>query len=241
MEKTFVVYRIKNLVNGRMYFGSTRRFARRRQEHLRSISDRSGPTHFMRLDIRGYGFTVADFSFRILARFDNEIDMLECEQKFLKMYWGTTNCYNSAFQVVEGWVTRTLVVWNMKTLEARNYLSCHAVRKDLGIDKGTIQKILGGLKVHSNFWVVENWGKRRTVREVVEIYRSQRVRLPTHALDPRQSHTPIPGVCSLADLVYRKRSSAILRHTGAKRMVMTHNHHDLLVYGTKPDFAWLES
>lgn len=174
------------------------------------------------------GISQTIFSFRVLARFDNRIDALECEQKFLNMYWGTINCYNSAFEVSEGWVKKTLVVWNMKTLETRQYLSCHAVYKDLGIQKQIIEKILEGKTLCFNSWVVELWSKRRTVAEVVDLYRKCRIRLPKHALNPKQKNniTPIPGICSIAELVYRKRYTSVSIRTFTTRIRMRANHEE---------------
>ena len=69
------------------------------------------------------------------------MDMLECEQMFLNMYWGTISSYNTAHEIQDNGVKQTLVVSNIKTLGTRQYLSCHAVRKDLGISKKSIKKI----------------------------------------------------------------------------------------------------
>jgi hypothetical protein len=230
MQNNFVVYRIKNLKNDRFYFGSTNNFDRRKREHLKAIRARdlrSGNGNYARDAIR-YGHQAEDFSIRVVARFDNRIDMLEREQTFLDMYWGTKNCYNVAFEVWDGAVRKMLVAWNMKTLEARHYLSCHSASKDLEIRKEMIKKMLDGKKKAFNFWVVEPWSKRRTVSEVLELYRRSRVRLPGHALNPKKmgSTTPIPGICSIAQLVYRQRDYRERLNSSIKLFYMAPNHQE---------------
>ena len=220
----FVVYRIKNTVNGRVYFGSSSDFNRRKLMHLKNMrGEGQGLPNYLR-DIRRLGHTPEDFSFRILARFDNQMDMLNCEQMFLNMYWGTTSCYNSAHEVRNNWVKRTLVVWNMKTLETRQYLSCHAVRKDLGIRKESIRKNIDREILHCDFWVIEPWSRRRTVADVINDYKDCGVELPEYALKPKRkgSITPIPGVCSIAELVYRKSYIAVTAFETRKRLLPNH-------------------
>ena len=67
--------------------------------------------------------------------------MLEYKQMFLNMYQGTISSYNTAHEIQDNGVKQTLVVSNIKTLETRQYLFCHAVRRELGISKKSIKKI----------------------------------------------------------------------------------------------------
>lgn len=114
-KKNYVVYRIKNNVNGRVYFGSTNSFSNRKSQHLQVMrGSGNGLPNYLR-DIKKYKLSDKDFSFRILARFDNQYDMLIREQAYLLMYWGTKNCYNERHEVVDGWVRKTFVAWNMET------------------------------------------------------------------------------------------------------------------------------
>ena len=179
-------------------------------------------------DIRLLRHKPSDFIFRVLARFDNQIEMLKCEQKFLAMYWGTINCYNDAFEVSDGLVKKTLVAWNMETLETRQYLSCHAVSKDLGIGKEEIREVLHGEKLCSNAWVFEAWGNRRTVAKVVDMYGKCGIPLPEHALNPKNknSMTPIPGICSIAQLVYRERYRSFSPYSTSRRIRLRPNHQE---------------
>ena len=226
--KKFVVYRITNNINGRVYFGSTNGFNGRKNAHLKIMSGKGREMPNYLFDIQRYGHTPDDFSFRVLARFDNQIDMLECEQRYLDMYWGTITCYNSAFEVHLGWVTKFLVAWNMETLQVKVFLSCHAVRKDLGIPKTEIQAMLNGEQIASSNWVVEFLGKKRTVKEVVKLYKKCKVKLPAHAMEPKKQKSPglIPGVCSISQLVYRKHFYAFSRQTGERRIRKLSNYRD---------------
>lgn len=231
-KRNFVVYRIKNMINGRVYFGSTNNFNNRMAQHLKVMRGQgSGLPNYLR-DIQRLGHKPEDFSFRVIARFDNQVDMLECEQKFLDMYWGTKSCYNTSHEVQDNWVKTTLVVWNMKTLEVRQYLSCHAIRKDLGISKQRIANILDGKILHSNYWVVEPWSKRQTVAEVVKFYKRCKVALPKHALNPRKKVglTPIPGTCSISELVYRRRYKVVSPYTYIARNRLLPNHQEQFWY-----------
>lgn len=229
--RNFVVYRIKNTLNGRVYFGSSSEFDRRKLMHLKNMrGEGQGLPNYLR-DIRRLGHQPEDFSFRVIARFDNQMDMLRCEQMFLNMYWGTISCYNTAHEVLDNWVKQTLVVWNMKTLETRQYLSCHAVRKDLAISKESIRKNIDREILHCDFWVVEPWSRRRTVADVIKDYKDCGVELPEFALNPKRkgSSTPIPGVCSLAELVYRRRFIALTAFRSRKRL--RPNHEEQFWYG----------
>lgn len=234
MEKTFVVYRLKNTVNGRVYFGSTKDFAQRVRQHLSAIERCSiGKGGMYVRDAIHHGHRTCDFSIRIVARFDNQADMLEREQTLLDMYWGTKHCYNHAFEVWPGAVRKTLVAWNMKTLETRQYLSCHAAGKDLEVDKALVRRVLEEKKRHVNSWVVEMWSKRRTVREVLELYRQSRIQLPEFALRPSRKggHTSIPGYCSIAELVYRRRFFRGYLNSSTRLFSMIPNNHERFLYG----------
>lgn len=227
MLNNFVVYRIKNNANGRVYFGSSDNFGRRERQHRKSIEECSGPSHLMRLDIERNGYTNRDFLFRIVARFDNQNAMLEREQALINMYWGTANSYNGSHEVKSGTIKKTLVAWNMRTLETRNYLSCHAISKDLGIKKNIIRQILNGEILNFNSWIAERWSKRRSVLEVKEIYRRCGIAIPEDSTGPRRQRYPVPGVCSIADLVYRERYFAPLGWEAGRRLCMAPNKHQI--------------
>ena len=227
MLNNFVVYRLKNKINGRVYFGSSNNFGRREQQHRKSIEECSGPSYLVKLDIQRNGFTNRDFVFRIVARFDNQAAMLAREQLLINMYWGTANSYNGSHEVKGGTIKKTLVAWNMKTLETRNYLSSHAIFKDLGIKKTFIEKILNNEILHFNLWVIEGWSKRRSVSQVKEIYRRCGVDIPEKSTGPRRQRYPVPGICSIADLVYRERYFTPLGWSIGRRLVMAPNKHQI--------------
>ena len=121
------------------------------------------------------------------------------------MYWGTISSYNTAHEIQDNGVKQTLVFSNIKTLETRQYLSCHAVRKELGISKKSIKKNIDREILHCDFWVIKPWSsRRRTVAAVINDYKDCGVEPPERALNPKRkgSGAPIPGVCSIAELAY---------------------------------------
>ncbi len=206
MTNTFVVYRIRNNVDGRVYFGSTKNFKTRMSEHLKQIAAEKpkGLPNYVR-DCRHYGYKPTDFTFRVIARYDNQLEMLECEQKLLNMYWGTRDCYNNAFEVQTGWVEETLILWNLTTLEVRQYLSCHAVSKDFAVKKQVVREVLEGRQDEFDSWVVEYWSKPRTVEKMLDLYKRRGISLPAFAMNPKKREfTSTPGFCSLFDLAERE-------------------------------------
>jgi hypothetical protein len=182
MKKNYVVYRMKNKVNGRVYFGSTANFSERKRAHIRAIEKKnlSLGGQYVR-DAIIYDHQPSDFVFSILDRFSNKEEMLRHEQKLLNMYWSTRNCYNLWHEVVEGFSPPLLFVWDMRTLEVRNYLSCHAIRKDLGFSKKDINDVLVGKKDCVNGWVIEYWEMKRTKDEVSEMYKRNTIAEPVFA------------------------------------------------------------
>ncbi|MFO1278443.1 MAG: GIY-YIG nuclease family protein [Burkholderiaceae bacterium] len=68
-KRNFVVYRIKNMINGRVYFGSTNNFNNRMAQHLKVMRGQGkGLPNYLR-DIQRLGHKPEDFSFRVIARF----------------------------------------------------------------------------------------------------------------------------------------------------------------------------
>ena len=182
MKKNYIVYRMKNKVNGRVYFGSTANFGERKRAHIRAIEKKnlSLGGQYVR-DAIIYGHKSSDFVFSILDKFSNKEEMLRREQKLLNMYWGTRNCYNLWHEVAEGLSPPLLFVWDMRTLEVRNYLSCHAIRKDLGFSKKEIYDVLVGKRDCVNGWVIEYWEAKRTKNEVSEMYKRNSIPEPVFA------------------------------------------------------------
>ena len=134
--KNFIVYRIKNMSTGRMYFGSTYNRLRRWGEHMKELENLTHKNPGLVGDARYFGTDV--FKFSVLFRFDNRAAMLAREQLLLNMYWGRSCCYNSSSEVAIGAAPPRITVMKLPNhgdFMYRNFLSAHAIARELGVRK----------------------------------------------------------------------------------------------------------
>jgi group I intron endonuclease len=89
----FVVYRITNLKNGRIYIGSTYHFEVRKSEHLGQLRANKHCNHFLQSDFRIYG--EAAFSFEVThSDFKTRENMLLREYELILKNKKTGLSYN---------------------------------------------------------------------------------------------------------------------------------------------------
>lgn len=87
-----VIYRIRNVVNGKIYIGSAVDSKIRFEKHRRQL--RKGKHHCAHLQSSWNKHGEDCFKFEILEQVEN--DLLEAEQRWIDKYYGNANCYNTA-------------------------------------------------------------------------------------------------------------------------------------------------
>ena len=233
MHKKYVVYRIKNKINNRVYFGSTSNFASRKNSHIKAMmnKDLSKGGAYVR-DVIYLNLQPEDFEFRVIARFFNRIEMLQHEQKLLNMYWGTRMCYNHNHEVADGYAPDILITWNMYTLEVRQYMSCHAINKDFSFPKKLITSALKKDLELINGWVIDTWSLKRTIDQYMEMYTRNSINPPPFAFikDDAFGATLIPGFCSIAALRSRKKLKVWSQGEDGKAIRLLPNWHYEYIY-----------
>lgn len=169
VESNFAVYRIRNLITKRVYFGSTLNLRGRWQTHIRELERDIHLNSRISNDFKVYGLN--SFEFRVLSRHKNRDEMLIREQLLISMFYGR-NCYN-IMKYVEmnngAPLGISLTVHNTNCVDLhKNYdssihditergygqfTSIHAMSKAIRIPK---QILLNELRVKKKI-VIENW------------------------------------------------------------------------------------
>lgn len=195
-EKRHAVYRIKNKLNGNFYFGSSSDIAERWRVHKKNIKafnngvkpDRNfyNVTLLMRMDIEFNKFSVDDFEFKILRRFDNRKSMLACEQLLIDMFWNTKKCYNEDFEVKSASIFNFFVAWNAATYNYYIYRSKHALKNDLHIPLAEINSMLAGDTPCYGEWIVEDYNKVWKESELKSFFRKNKFKYSKAKIDEKR-------------------------------------------------------
>lgn len=92
-EKSSGIYRIVNLVNGRIYIGSSVKFSSRASEHLSSLRKQKHGNSFLQHDFDKCG--EQNFKFETVELVMDKKDLVVREQYYLDLYYDKrVNCYN---------------------------------------------------------------------------------------------------------------------------------------------------
>lgn len=173
-DTAFVVYRIRNSVTKRQYFGSTNNPLRRWSDHLRDLENGSHPNLKLYKDFQANG--IGSFEFRILNRCKSIEEARAIEQRLITMYWGRANCLNAA-QIVEIEngpdhyiaITAELQAFRTRRNSMRGtniklqgaitklkgwgqYLSVHGAARDLGLSKAEVEAALDDPSKNVSGW-----------------------------------------------------------------------------------------
>jgi|ERR1035437_8457487 group I intron endonuclease len=87
MSNNFYVYKITNLVNGKIYIGKTNDIMRRWKEHINHA--KAGKPYPIHRAIAKYG--IDSFSKEIIGTFTDEVESLQAEIKFIAQYQSNNN------------------------------------------------------------------------------------------------------------------------------------------------------
>lgn len=83
MNKNMGIYQIANLVNGKIYIGSSKNLTRRRKEHARMLRNGNHHSSYLQFAYNKHG--KSNFQFKILE-YVKEEDLLEVEQRYLDKF-----------------------------------------------------------------------------------------------------------------------------------------------------------
>lgn len=155
-KNNFVVYRIKNDANGRMYFGSTNDVQKRLKKHIDDLRISLHHNPELNSDFKIHGRS--KFSIRILGSFASLDEARRREQLFIDIFYGRIICYNyNPFSDESAeWNNKKLIysVCAIDVLSKRfknrrgsvltsgqgSWLTVHAAAKDLKLSKKYVQE-----------------------------------------------------------------------------------------------------
>lgn len=114
----FVVYMIKNELNGKCYIGRTKNFHVRKQRHL-LLSQVENPKYYIHRAIKKYG--IDNFTFSILKNNISIDDINEEEINFIKIY----DSYNNGYNMTIGGDGKLQYI---TTEETKNKIRIHSIK-----------------------------------------------------------------------------------------------------------------
>lgn len=88
-----IIYKVKNLLNGKHYIGQALEFIKRKRCHI-SYSKKENPTSYFHRALKKYG--INSFDWKILCKCDSKNELDEMEFHYIKQYnsYITNNGYN---------------------------------------------------------------------------------------------------------------------------------------------------
>lgn len=84
-----LVYKITNIINDRVYYGSTKDYLNRKKTHLEGLFNKCHHNKHLQKDFNKYG--ASSFKFEIIKHFDKEQEMLVYEYQMIN---SKSNVYN---------------------------------------------------------------------------------------------------------------------------------------------------
>ena len=141
MEKNYVVYKVTNLINGKMYVGKTYNFEKRKREHFYDI-DNGLPFHRA---LKKYG--VDNFKWEIIDTATSEEDVKKKEIAWIKelrtcIHEKDSNGYNITLGGEGGtsWNSRPIVMFDLNGIYVDEFISCACAAAILGFDRRSISR-----------------------------------------------------------------------------------------------------
>lgn len=110
------VYKITNIVNGKIYIGSSKNIAMRWQSHIFDLSHNTHHNKELLKDFTKYG--IENFNFSIIEIIVDVDKLLECEQMYIDKFNSIKNGYNSSNAKKQTETTSTIKINIKKINEA---------------------------------------------------------------------------------------------------------------------------
>lgn len=145
------IYKIVNKINKKIYFGSTMNFKKRCYQHIRALKFGKHSNIHLQNSYNQYGSDA--FLFEVVEVTENtEKSLIECEQKFLDIYWDNCiDCYN---------INRTAKIKNKRKYPKGRKLSELHKEKISKSHKGKALSEEHKQKIKNNAANNENYGLR---------------------------------------------------------------------------------
>lgn len=151
MDKTFVIYKAVNLINGKIYIGKTYNFEKRKREHSYDI-DNGLPFHKA---LKKYG--MGNFSWEIIDTATSDAEARQKEIKWIKkmntcILSKNSNGYNITLGGEGGvsWNSRPIVQFTLEGEYVDEYLSCACAANLNGFDRKSIERVAKNQRGSSN-------------------------------------------------------------------------------------------
>lgn len=141
MEKRYVIYKVTNKINGKIYIGKTYNFEKRKREHLYDINNNL-PFHRA---LKKYG--IENFVWEIVDTANSDDEAREKESQWIKelnscIHSPDSNGYNITIGGEGGvsWNSRLVLQFSMEGEFVDEYLSCACADYECGLYSGAVQR-----------------------------------------------------------------------------------------------------
>lgn len=140
LERNYVVYAIKNVITGHVYFGSTGNVKERWCRHRSDLQRLTHCNVELNEEARVHG--VDSYKFFVVSRFDTSAKMLDREQLLIAMYFNRYICHNLSPSVRPGvavaWVP-ILLVDQLGEFRSQRFLTLHAAVRHYKLSKAVVR------------------------------------------------------------------------------------------------------
>ncbi|WP_400189813.1 GIY-YIG nuclease family protein [Massilia orientalis] len=143
VSRDFVVYVTKNIVTGRMYFGSSKSVHKRWASHRRDIAKLTHTNPELLADARDHG--PASFKFFVVSRCTTREEMLRREQVLIAMYFNREACYNKNSSVAPDKIAvpvQIRVIDRDGGSTEHSFLTLHAAIRHYRLSKAAVRKAI---------------------------------------------------------------------------------------------------
>ena len=141
MEKTYVIYKVTNKINGKIYIGKTYNFEKRKREHIYDINNEL-PFHKA---LKKY--CTENFSWEVIDNACTDKKAREKESYWIKLFnscihMPDSNGYNITLGGEGGvsWNSRPVLQFDMDGKFLEEYLSCACADNECGLYPGAVQR-----------------------------------------------------------------------------------------------------
>ena len=148
--KKYIVYKVTNKINGKIYIGKTYNLEKRKKEHFNGINDNS-PFHKA---LKKYG--IGNFEWEVIDNADTEKEILDKEIYWIKklntcIHFHNSNGYNITLGGEGGssWNSKPVLQFDLEGNYIKEYISCSQASIETGIGRHNISDCANGITKQS--------------------------------------------------------------------------------------------
>lgn len=130
MKNTKAVYKIFNIINDKVYVGSSKNWKNRRQEHFRDLVLKQHHSKNLQFDYDKYG--KENFMFEIIEYVSSESDLLKREQYYIDNLHSEYNIFKTAGSALGYKMTKEQLIFNSE--KAKGQKNPNAKLTDVDVD-----------------------------------------------------------------------------------------------------------